>query len=79
MEGNSDDYPSNDKSRPFPILVVEDLHYCCEWAFHVRNKDTGLIAARLGCCQRTAQRRKALFDQGLLACAQAKKCFGNLL
>lgn len=57
-----------DKRSPFETLVCGGLGYCCPYAFLRVNKQTGMIAARLGVTERTVRLWKARFNSGELKC-----------
>lgn len=64
----SDDNPSS-----FPVLV-RSLGYCCPYGFIRCFKQTGLIAARLGCDPRTVRRWKAKFKLKEIKCEGGNAC-----
>lgn len=64
----------------FRRLVVEELHYCCPWAFLRRNwRRTQVIADRLGLATSTIRYAKADFKSGKLQCEGCSKCLKDKL
>jgi hypothetical protein len=55
------------------------LGYCCEWFFFRHNKQTGMIAARLGVTPRAVKLHKAAFRNGECACENAEGCMRRRL
>lgn len=57
-------------------LICEDLHYCCPWAFfeHYKDKDTSLIAARLGVTPRAIRYQRADVEEKQLRCENRQSC-----
>ena len=57
-----------------PDFITKDLGYCCLWAFFTRNKQTGMIAIRLGVSDRAIRLYKARFREGEFKCECGDKC-----
>ena len=71
--------PPRIKRQTFKVLVCEGLGYCCEYAFFKMFKQTGKIAARLGCEPRTVRYHKMAFKDGKTICQKAEKCLKGRL
>lgn len=63
----------------FKELVVDGLGYCCEWGFFKLNRQTGMIAARLGVVDRTVRYHKMAFKDGCLSCEKRPNCLKGRL
>lgn len=55
-------------------MIVEDLHYCCPWAFFKIFRKAESIAARLGVGPRAVRKAKAKVDDGEWKCEQCERC-----
>lgn len=61
------------------LISSPPLNYCCEWMFFRKNKQTGMIAERLGIDRATVKRHKAKFRDGKLECSRADCCLKSRL
>ena len=55
------------------------LGYCCLWAFFRLHKRTGMIADRLGVCDRAIRYHKMAFKDGMLRCEHSARCLKGRL
>lgn len=55
------------------------LGYCCEYAFFKLKKRTGLIAERLGVCDRAVRYHKRAFKDGRVRCENCHNCLKGKL
>lgn len=55
-------------------LVVEELGYCCEWAFFSLFRQTTKISERLGVSRQAIKKRKALRREGCIKCEGKPNC-----
>lgn len=62
-----------------PLLVTQDLGYCCVWVFFQRFNRTSVIARRLGLEPRTVRAWRAKVTNGQLACAGCPNCMKDKL
>jgi hypothetical protein len=63
-----------DHERANTRSLISSLGYCCPYAFIRLFKQTGLIAARLGCSERTVRWWKAKFKTKAIVCEQRSCC-----
>lgn len=59
--------------------ITVDLNYCCEWAFFKRNRQTAMIAIRLGVSDRAVRYHKEQFKCGGIACEGRGNCMKDKL
>lgn len=57
-----------------PIMIVQDMGYCCPFFFFSHYRRTALIAARLGVSDRAVRYHKEELDAGRMVCAKAPGC-----
>jgi hypothetical protein len=55
-------------------MITQGLGYCCLYAFFRRNKQTGMIAARLGVTERAVRYHKEKMKNGEYVCAKLPTC-----
>ena len=69
------------KSRRLTVehLICDGLGYCCQFAFFSLHRQTGLIAARLGVCERAIRYHKMAFKHGDMECQHLKTCLKEKL
>jgi hypothetical protein len=60
-------------------LITDGLGYCCLWAFFQRNRQTGLIALRLGVTERAVRFHKARWRDGDYECEGKCNCLKPVL
>ncbi len=75
---NKDQKPADNRSQ-FEKLVCDGMGYCCPYAFLRVNKQTGMIAQRLGMTPRTIRLWKARFKAKELTCSQFEACMKQQL
>lgn len=62
--------------------LIASMGYCCEFAFwrvYRQNRDTPLVADRLGVSVRAVQRHKARIRRGELCCRECDGCLRGRL
>lgn len=61
------------------LICEGGLGYCCPYAFFRLHKRTGLIAERLGVCDRAVRYHKEAFKNGEYKCEGSEKCLKGRL
>lgn len=69
-------------------LITEGLGYCCQWSFFTlyvqmnmlpKDRETALIATRLGVTTRAVRKAKEAFGEGCFSCEGKEKCLSKFI